>query len=117
MYLKRAALLFALLQVIFITLACQLETTRSSKPAGKKQSDIRFTLFGSVTDTWSWGQDSYRCDTQDEMILTINYANGVVLTLHGACYWPSSAFESCTEQQGSLPCGLVIYGTYSDVAE
>jgi hypothetical protein len=50
------------------------------------------------------------------MKLTVNYENGAVLTLQGACFWSSSAYDSCTEQQSSLPCGLVIYGTYSEAA-
>jgi hypothetical protein len=102
--------------IVFISFACQLEPAINPKPSGAKQSDIHYSLIGSVTDTWGWGPGSYTCDTQDEMKLTINYANGAVLTLHGACFYSSSGFESCTEQSSTLPCGLVIYGTYSYAA-
>jgi hypothetical protein len=50
------------------------------------------------------------------MRLTIDYANGAVLTLQGACFWTSSANETCTGHPSSLPCTLAVYGTFSNVA-
>jgi hypothetical protein len=104
-------LLIGLFLSLLFTFACQLVT---SKLTSLKSSDLRFSINGKVTDIWAWGSDFYTCQTQDDMKLTVNYENGAVLTLHGTCFGLPIAHEACTEIPSSLPCGLVIYGVYSE---
>lgn len=108
---NKPMLVITLLFVLLITLACYLEGTKNPKSTDEN-GEFRFILSGSVTDTWSWGPDSYTCDTRDEMKLTISYDDKAVLTLRGACFYSPVAQETCTVLESSLPCGLVVYGTY-----
>ena len=113
---KKLALVMAALTVSLITLACIIEEALGlggRDSSEESPNSLRFTFSGTGTDTWGWGPDAYTCDTQDNMTLTISYANTAVLTSKGACFWTSSAYETCTQKQSSLPCGLVVYGTYS----
>lgn len=113
---KKVALVMAALTVSMIILACDLEEAlglEGKSSEDEKPNSLRFSFSGTGSDTWGWGPDAYTCDTQDNMTLTISYANTAVLTAKGACFWTSSAYETCTQRQSSLPCGLVVYGTFS----
>ncbi len=116
----RGTLTLVLLPVSMSTIACIVEELFLE--GGSKNNGA--TYSGSGTNTWSWEQGKYTCDTPNEMTLTINSANEAVLTSRGGCISLSYVgdpvhFKSgaCEQIRPEDKCVVVVYGTYSKDAE
>jgi hypothetical protein len=115
------ALALALLVVGLSILACTLNQEGKPQPTRANTGSPRISFSGTGTDTWSWEQGKYTCDTKDEMLLTINEYNEAVLTARGGCLSLSyvgdpAHYESgaCEQLNPANKCALVVYGTYDE---
>ena len=107
---SKRTILFLLVLVLFITLACESPLARpiSSAPA----EDKTFTYQGKGTHTWSYNKGEQTCPTEDDMTLTIN-AGIVILRSEGKCmYIQGIQNYTCYELHPGDRCGITLTGRY-----
>lgn len=117
---KRFGPVVGMLMLVLSVLACNMDLEKSgnivyaTSTPGPSGSDILFTISGTGTDTWLWGESGLSCDGQNEMELTITKSNDVKLISRGSCFYERQRQEDgCQVVESDLPCGLVLLGGYN----
>ncbi len=109
-----------MLMLVLSVLACNMDLEKSgnivyaTSTPGPSGSDILFTISGTGTDTWLWGESGLSCDGQNNFELTVTKSNDAKLISKGSCFYERMrAEDSCLKSESDLPCGLVLLGGYN----
>jgi hypothetical protein len=106
---RNTTLFFILFLAIFLSLACSSPLMRPAiEPTPRT-----FIFQGKGVHTWAWNNGEQTCDTEDDMVLTID-AGTVTLRSDGKCMYIQGLNPyTCYELHPGDRCGITLTGNYN----